>query len=424
MLPPFLHRPLKRAYYALFTARYRMGQEHILRRIRRQQPPVRVVFFAANLSMWKYQRLYEALSAHPRFQVHLVLSPYTYYSREQQEQNLAELRAHFDALGISYIDYDPAASAPFDVRRALQPDILCYPQPYDHNLCPEHDSTRFYDRLLVYYPYAFWTATGDWSYNHPFHNVAWRLYYSTVLHRDEARRLCFAGDRNVRVVGYPDADDYLGRTDWADPWKPQSRPLKRIIWAPHFTITAEHGTNRHSNFLWMAGFMDRLAEKYADRIQVAFKPHPRLRTELYRHPDWGKERTDAYYRRWAESPNTQFVEGGYRDLFMTSDAMIHDSASFTVEYHYTQKPVFYVQGADSTYYDHLSAFGRAAIDAHYQGRTPEAIEDFLGSVVLGGADSMQPVRRRFYERYLLPPGGRTVLENTLADLYQALGIHE
>ena len=78
-----------------------------------------------------------------------------------------------------------------DVRRALQPDILCYPQPYDHNLCPEHDSTRFYDRLLVYYPYAFWTATGDWSYNHPFHNVAWRLYYSTVLHRDEARRLCF-----------------------------------------------------------------------------------------------------------------------------------------------------------------------------------------------------------------------------------------
>lgn len=80
MLPPFLHRPLKRAYYALFTARYRMGQERILCRIRRQQAPVRVVFFAANLSMWKYQRLYEALSAHPRFQVHLVLSPYTYTS--------------------------------------------------------------------------------------------------------------------------------------------------------------------------------------------------------------------------------------------------------------------------------------------------------------------------------------------------------
>jgi DivIVA domain-containing protein len=61
------------------------------------------------------------------------------------------------------------------------------------------------------------------------------------------------------------------------------------------------------------------AEKYADRIQWAFKPHPLLRDTLYQHPDWGKERTDAYYGRWESMPNTQLETGAYVELFKQSD---------------------------------------------------------------------------------------------------------
>jgi CDP-glycerol glycerophosphotransferase (TagB/SpsB family) len=92
----------------------------------------------------------------------------------------------------------------------------------------------------------------------------------------------------------------------------------------------------------MAELMLELAQAYKDRIQIAFKPHPSLITQLYQHPDWGKERADDYYARWQQMENTQLETGGYVDLFMTSDAMIHDSGSFVVEYLYANRPVMFV----------------------------------------------------------------------------------
>ncbi len=43
-------------------------------------------------------------------------------------------------------------------------------------------------------------------------------------------------------------------------------------------------------------FMLEMAQKYSDRIQIAFKPHPILRPELSLPEVW-KRKTDEYYRR-------------------------------------------------------------------------------------------------------------------------------
>ena len=387
--------------------------------------PVNVVFFAMSVSMWRYQHLYELLAKDGRFNATIVLSPSIDYTLEQQRRDVEQMRAYFGAKGISFVDCDVehAENGAFDVATELNPDVIFYPQPYENLLVPEHDCKRFYDKMICYYPYAFWTSKGKWSYNFHFHNMAWRLYYSTALHLKEAQKTAQNKGRNVRVVGYANADDFLAKTH-KDNWRKidDGKQRKRLIWAPHYAIVQEFGLIQRSNFLWLAQLMVDLAERYADRLQIAFKPHPRLLTELYRHKDWGKAKTDAYYEKWATMPNTQLETGEFVDLFMTGDAMVHDSGSFAVEYHYSQNPVMFVSKDIDALLDTQSDFGKLAYKMQYIGKNAEDVVRFVEDIVLGGSDQLKPQRKAFFNDYLLPPNGKTVAENTLDDLVASLGI--
>lgn len=420
----FLHKVLRYAY--LHGYKYRATERAHARLVKQVQAgsPFNVVFMAMNVAMWRYQRLWELMNADERFNVSIVLSPCIDYDRQQSINELKKLRAYFEERNMPYVDYDlEHDAAPVDIRKELDPLVMFYPQPYEHLLTPEHDCMAFYDRLICYYPYAFWTSKGKWSYDFHFHNLAWRLYYSTALHLKEAQITASNKGRNVRVVGYPNADDYLN-TSFTDVWKPSADGQRRmrIVWAPHYSITEQFGLVPRSNFLWMAGTMLDLATKYADKIQLAFKPHPRLLTELYKHPDWGKEKTDAYYAQWQSGTNTQLETGGFIDLFMTSDAMIHDSGSFAVEYHYSRKPAMFVSRDLDSILATQSEFGILAYDMHYIGATDQDIESFVTRVVIDGEDSLKQARDKFYNDYLLPPGGQSVAQNTVDDLVRSLDL--
>ena len=384
--------------------------------------PVSVVFMAIDLAYWRYQHLYELMAADERFDVHIVLSPCL--ERQHKEQDMERLRQYFRHHDIAFIDYD-FQQKPFDIRGQLNPDIIFFAQPYEHLLCREHDCLNFYDRLTCYMPYAFWTSTGKLSYNLHFHNRAWRLYYSTELHRKEAQQVADNRGRNVRVVGYANADDYLcGHYD-EKVWKQvnDGRQRKRIIWAPHFSIIEKNSAlPPRSNFLWMAPLMLTIAQKYADRLQIAFKPHPSLLTQLYQHPDWGQQRTDEYYRQWQTMDNTQLEAGAYTDLFMTSDAMIHDSGSFVVEYLYAHRPVMFISKNLKPILDTQSEFGRKAYEQSYIGQTEADICQFIDHVVLANEDPMHAQRQQFFENYLLPPGQKSVAQNIIEDLTEALAL--
>lgn len=419
----FLSKALRYAYLHGWLYR-RIADIHRRRvhAIRRRGPgnPVKVVFFAMSVSMWRYQHLYELMSRDSRFETHIVISPSIDYAREQQQRDAQALRNYFNEHGTPFVDFDLDCAV--DVKSRFDPDVVFYPQPYEHLLTPKHDCTAYYDRLVCYYPYAFWTSKGKWSYNFHFHNLAWRLYYSTRMHLKEAQNTACNRGRNVRVVGYPNADDYLKQDFNESVWKLINDGVrrKRIIWAPHYSITPEFGLVPRSQFLSLAEPMLRLAREQHDAIQVAFKPHPRLLTELYRHPEWGRERADAYYRSWAEGENTQVETGEFVDLFMTSDAMIHDSGSFAVEYHYSLNPVMFTSPDLEPLLATQSEFGRTAYKLHYQGRDMSEVEAFVRDVVLGGHDTMRSWREWFFNEHLLPPGGKTVAQNTLDDLAWSL----
>ena len=113
--------------------------------------------------------------------------------------------------------------------------------------------------------------------------------------------------------------------------------------------------------------------------------------------------------------NTQLQTGEFVDLFMTSDAMIHDSGSFSVEYHYSGKPVMYVADNIEEQISNKNELGEKAMRLHYIGKTKQDIIDFIENVVLKGEDPMKQEREQFKQDYLLPPNDKTVAQN-MADV--------
>ena len=377
----------------------------------RRKKRIKIVFFAMNLPMWKYQNLYNTLKRNSKFELYIVVTPCEDYNIKHQDDDTNLLVQYFQQNNTPYILGIKKNRKYFNLRKEINPDIIFYPQPYRRIVPPPFQYTRYLDKLLCYYPYAFWTSQGEWSYNQGFHNVAWKLFYSTELHQKDAIHYSMNKGKNVEVVGYPNADNFLIGT-YKKRWKKQNTSKKRIIWAPHYTIFSG-GYLYQSNFLQIAEFMIKLAQRYSDKIQFAFKPHPRLYTELCKHHDWGKEKTEAYYLQWESMENTQLESGEYVDLFMTSDAMIHDSSSFTVEYHYSKNPVMFITNNYEEHLEGKSDFGKLAMEQHYIGKNKEDIIQFIENVVLMGIDPMKLSREDFFNKYLLPPNGKTVVQNTM-----------
>lgn len=384
---------------------------------------IEVVFFAMNLAMWRYQGVYDLLSKEDRFDCHIILTTPRSFSKEQQVSDLQQMRDYFGSQGIKYIDFDENEGVGYDVKEQINPDIVFYPQPYSYMYPWKHDFFLFKKNLICYIPYSINVIkVNHWLYDLPFHNMAWKIFCPLQIERDTAIRAARNHGVNWVVSGYYNLDKYL-LPPKVDVWNQKAKGGKRLIWAPHFTITAE-GTwlAPRSNFLWMAQLMLEVAEKYNDRLQIAFKPHPRLKSELYRHPDWGKERTDEYYQRWETMENTQLETGDFVDLFMTSDAMIHDCASFTAEYLFVNKPVAFVATDLEQVKPNHSEFGQMALDQHYIVGNEQEMMAFIEDVVLGGQDTMKSQRTEFFETVLKPNVTGNTSQFIVDDIKKGLGL--
>lgn len=403
----WLTRLVQRVHY------YRLCQRRTLKAVRRKGS-ANVVFFATNLAMWRYQRLYELLATDARFHLTIVIADFETYNAESSRQQTDELADFFRRRGMHFVRISELPRK--DVVKALHPDLLFYVQPYrmfGRNACFSY----FRRRLIAYYPYGLQNARLVRGYNMKFHNVAWRVYYPTPIHLQTARELSAINASNAVVVGEPHADDFLAPVAH-DPWKTRDGRL-RIIWAPHFRITPNKRFYRPS-FLWTSKLMLDVAQRYADRISIAFKPHPRLFTELCNHPDWGEARARAYYDAWRTMPNTQVEDGEFIDLFKTSDALIHDCGSFTAEYLYTRRPCLFLTRDEKSVRSGLCSFGNRCMDNHYIASTPEEVLQFIEDVLLAGNDKKAEERQRFFDEFLLPPNGNTTAHNTYADLVGSL----
>ena len=407
---------LRSMYYRLWKTRTqrRLHQQQIQKIRCRGQ--ARVVFLAANLPMWRYDGILKLMMKDSRFLCSIIVHPMKNYSLEETQNNERIFCDYCRSLGVDFHLSTTKDDKKSSLRIMQEADIIFYPQPYGDLFGDEFDNIYYREKLLCYIPYGVTTFSSEWAFNTALHNQAWRIYSESEFHRKEAQRIATNKGVNVVVVGNPLADQFLFPNK-IDVWKQQPVQKKRIIWAPHFSIMG--GLERNA-FLWMAEPMLDVARKYANQVQFAFKPHPRLLSTLYSQSDWGKQRADDYYHKWEELPNGQYESRDYVDLFAKSDAMIHDCGSFAVEYLYTRHPVMFVSDKIEAALNAVNDFGRQALLQHYVGSSMADVCLFIEQTVLQGVDPKQEDREQYFQQYLLPPHKSNVAENVYNDIVKSI----
>lgn len=362
---------------------------------------INIVFFALYDSMWKSDSLFKYLQGNKRFNPCIISLDSPYHPETFRRENQIRLESFFKQKGFPFFKGYNFETKQWIDFNSFEPDIIVYPQPNYSGYSGFNIKSLWRRCIFLYIPYCYRQEKDYSLHNTLLKNIAWKMFYPDTFHIDEARKLQFNKGINAVLTGYPLADALTRSRD-------ATHEKKVVIWAPHHSILP-NDTLRYSTFLEVYDVMIEISQKYKETVLFIFKPHPSLKRKLYSFEGWGVEKTNSYYSYWKNSDNTSLSEGDYVDLFVNSDAMIHDCSSFSGEYLFTQKPVMFLSKPDHEKY--LSEFGKMCYEQHYKGSTVEEIEDFITKVVLEGDDPLQSGRNSFFERYLSSPNNMSVALN-------------
>ncbi len=389
-----------------------------VRELRKEKRPINVLFFALDSNTWKYDSLFKVMQQDPMFSPIVLAVPQVNKGKEFMLLQLKHGMAYYKDKGYNAVcSYNEETDTYVDAF-SFHPDIIFFSNPYDGLVDDRYNIRNYMGKTLTcYLNYTFCSVPYKWQCASEFHKKVWRYYVECEKNLKQVKNYYSGG--NCVVTGYPMADLFASTIATGKDWKLKDEKLKRVIWAPHHTIEGQTGLIQFSTFLLYFDFMLKLAEEYQDTVQFVFKPHPLLLPALYAHPNWGKEKTDAYYEQWANGKNTAYVSGDYVDLFKSSDAMIHDCGSFIIEYLYVNKPVMFLDTYDRQAQSNEVA--KRAYCCHFIGKDENEIRDFVEKVVIGGIDLQKEERNSFYEECMLPPNGMSVADNIIKDLKSNLG---
>ena len=371
---------IKKAFSQLFFQHYTSKRAHLnrLKKLEniRAKKTITVVFQTWNLSKYKYECLYKAMAKHPRFNPIVWMCDEPGSIPHERKQIREQLIEYFEKNSIAYVEAETWES----LKLSCHPDMLFIQDPYFYELnMPPHTDNE----LLCYIRY--YVCLTDLAFGSDFflHNmVLFNFQENESIAKETAKWMSNKG-RNLIVSGHPIFDEFKANSNDIDVWKTIDAKKKKIIWAPHWSIS-HSGFYKTSNFLVLSDIMLELAHKYKDKVHFAFKPHPTLYRSLCNHPEWGEEKANDYYKQWTLLSNTQLETGAYRELFFQSDAMIHDCGSFLCEYLATNKPCMYLmtERKDIQWND----MGKAALKCYTIGIERRDIEHFIESEVLGEND--------------------------------------
>ena len=366
----------------------------------RRKDEIVVLFFLIHESVWKYEGVYRLLEADEQFRPIIIVCPDIKFGREEMFLNINKSFASFQSKGYNVLKSIDEEGKWLNVKKDLNPSVVFFTNPYPLTH-PFYSIQNYLNKLTCYVPYNFGNSElMDSFYNLDFHNLLWKHFAESKIHFEYSAQYSRSKGKNVVVTGYPGLDRLIKKkTLQVSEWK-QSELIK-IIWAPHHSIEQDSELG-YSSFLSYAEFIFRILEKYKDKIQIAFKPHPLLKSKLSQLSSWGPVATDHYYERWKVIENGMLVEGDYIDLFLGSDAMIHDSGSFLIEYLYTGKPVLRTN-SDRFFVDKLNSFAKRAYDVHYVAGKEEDITGFIENLI-NKRDSLESARLKFRDEFLFSNG--------------------
>lgn len=390
--------------------------DHVVKNLRGKRK-ILVGFILYDSSMWCGDELYKLFEQHTRYE------PTVYMGLRTDAKEVSAVRKDFEkgieqfrSKGIRVIGVDDefASDIKMDIAFCLTP--YNYVLPMKLKFMAMKANT-----LLVSIPYGLdLTNIMAVAPIQPVEHVAWKKFVENEAAIEWNREYGSDKYRLSEVSGHPKMDAvYKHKNAEYRKWKLVRADAKKIIWAPHWSISA--GVF-FATFQYNYEFFYQYAKSHPETSWIV-KPHPNLLFSAVENKIFSSEMEfHEYLAKWDDLPNACVETGAYyQDMFITSDAMILDSASFTMEYQYTGKPLLFLT-RDTQKFNEI---GNALMQVLYRadGRSFADIEQFIENVVVKSNDTMRETREDFFCKNLdyAKKNGKTASQYIFDKINQAVG---
>ena len=358
----------------------------------RRKDKLKLGFVLYDASMWCGDELYQLFAQSDRYAPTVFLC----LRRDQADEPTVIKDFHhgveqFKAKGINVVavEENETALERQDVLIFLTPYLDVLPQAFRlKNLTAE--------TLSAYIPYGMHTSSNKGICNLPIVLSAWKTFFDTEDTVKFYQTNCRTRAPRGYCSGYPKMDYFFADNQSKYEWKTAQSNATKIIWAPHWSI---NDGVKYSTFHWNYKFFYDYAKAHSETAWVV-KPHPNLLFSAVKEKLFpSAEAFEEYLNRWNELPNAKVETGAYYyDIFASSDGMIHDSGSFTLEYQYTHKPMLFLR-RDS---QHFGEFALELMEKTYcaDGKDHDKIAKFIEQILIAKRDPKEQARREFFDKYL------------------------
>lgn len=378
------------------------------RAVRKPDGKIRVTFIVQRPALWPNQKsVYEDMLADPAFAVSVIAIPkIPPAARVPDLAEYGRLMAFLAEKNIAFFKgYDESALSWINPLKFGLPDIVFLPQPYVHTQSFLYNASylKQYCKLAIY---NYGTTVDDLQlYQHylPTYSDCHYIFMESQEIKGMFGRFAPALADQLIVTGHPKLDVYREPMPTDTRWWKVPAAKKRLIWAPHFTVTDDRTPHTFSTFFDYYEFFLEFTRNHPE-VEVVLRPHPELFEHMVATGLRTRKEAEAYRNRFNALPNGQVNEGGdIFAMFRQSDALILDCISFLAEYLPTGRPICFL---DSLRRQRLNPIGERLLHAYYTAWTPEEVEEFIRTVVMDGDDYRRGEREQVAREHLyLPPGG-------------------
>ena len=366
----------------------------------RRKDKIKVGFHFSFSSFWFGDELYNLFARDERFEPTVFITTKSNNKVVDAERSLDAKR--FAAHGVNVFDLnDRTHTIPAqDVLFCLTPYQADVPRPF--RLINLKLTT-----LLSNVSYGFTVCDrGKW-HGSSFFRVLWKIFFPSMILLNLFEKISKVGMARGFYSGYPKMDVLFRKdADLHFDWKTARPDAKKIIWAPHHSIT--NSGPLLATFHWNYQFMYEFAKAHPETAWV-IKTHSALSQKAVANKIFPTiEAYEEYLQKWNDLPNAQVYTGAYyQAIFATSDGMIQDSGSFIAEYQYVDKPMIYLT-RDTQKFNEL---GKEILDASYcvDGKDLDGIAAMIQRVFIDGDDYKAAERKAVFDKYLNYPKANGML---------------
>ena len=220
----------------------------------RRKDKIKVGFYFAFSSFYFGDDLYNLFANDERFEPTLFL--HTKSGNAAINSERFQDAERFRKRGINVFDLDDKA-----ITIPAQDVLFCL-TPYQGAVpVPFRMLNLKLATLMVNVPYTFSVcAERGHVLSSQFVRVLWKMFFPSTMLLQETQKVSKVGMPRGLYSGYPKMDVFFkSDTKFHFDWKMTRPDAKKIIWAPHHSITNNPGWTKHSTFHWNYQFMYEFA---------------------------------------------------------------------------------------------------------------------------------------------------------------------